>query len=415
MATASEGSQQDPIRIVSHVDSPLVNDCFDVYPNDDCLFPGYEVEYIYTVIHGMLRYPIQWIKVKSFDEVQSALKNDKADIMGQSAFLDPTNIQKFGYPPPAYVYDSLSLLVKESYTSQSQVLVLLRSFTWDLWSYIMGASLVCLMIRHLSKGLYRKIINLRRNFVKTVEQIFHVFRANVVFSVWFILVSLLLNFYSNLIAVDLVAPDRVKTVPFKTLNELGQKLLTKECQFVMLEKYVNFTEMQDFLINPMKSRRPWAPSFLEAFKTNPPSVAKDRDHMVEMISNGTCLVGVDWATMGLYYHSRYCDLRILSYPEEIEMLGYTFFTTREDLKEAMSTVILSQPLQAYTVYLSDKYYSKGIPVDCTGDKVITINPVNIIKMQDCFYILLTGLSIALLIMFYQRCRAWYMRLHSRVN
>lgn len=403
MSTNLNLTVQNLIRIVAHLDSPLANECFDTYPNDVCLFPGYEIEYIYTVIHDMLRYTVEFIKVDNDIQIEAALDEHRADIMGLSSFVNTRYSLRFGFPPEAFMYDSLALLVRESYTNKSQVLSLLNSFTWDLWSFIMVTSVVCLGLRYVSKIFHRNtstLIFIQNFILKTIKVILFKFRANVMFSIWFILVSLLLNFYSNLIAVDLVAPDHVKTIPFKTLPELGKKLINQECKFVLLDSYYNLSEIRDLVINPVKSNRPWAPQFVEAYKTNPPWVAKDRNEMVAMILNSSlCLVGLDFATMDLYYQTNFCNLRVLSYPDEIKMLAYTFYTTRAGLSEAVSKVISSESFQGYTSYLNDKYYrGTVIPVDCNSDKNIEVKPVNLKKIQDCFFLLAIGLVISFFIM-----------------
>lgn len=392
----------EPIKIVAYVDTPLVNECFDTHPNISCVYPGYEIEYIYTVVNIMLGLPIKWIKVNSFAEVKSALDESKADIMGQSQFVSPKYIGRW-YHPPSTTYDSLALLVRERYVIQTQVFILLRCFKWDLWSAIFIFSLLCLVVRRISNSFGEVASRLENFFINSVKKFCHYFRTKIYFSLWFILVSILLSFYSNLIAVDLVAPERVKTVPFKSLPDLGQKLLTKECRFAILAKYLNCSEIYDILINPTESEKSWAPAFVKAYVTNPPLVVKDRKEMLDYVLNGSCIVGLDFLSMDAFYSRTYCDLRILSYSEELPLLSYTFYTTSKLLKTKMSSVVLSESIRAYRTYLNNKYYLKGgIPVDCRTSRTVTVKPINIKKMQDCFYVLAAGLVFAFMLAFFKR-------------
>ncbi len=77
------------IRILATIDPPYATDCLDVYPRDkECTHPGFEIEYIHTVISEMMGRAIQWIKVANYTIMDEYLAEGKGDILGISYTLD---------------------------------------------------------------------------------------------------------------------------------------------------------------------------------------------------------------------------------------------------------------------------------------------------------------------------------------
>ncbi len=87
-----------PIRIVATEDDPLANPCFvDYAENRTCDKPGLEIEYIHTVINGMMKRPVEFLKVDTYKEMEDAIDSGKADIMGISYILEEMYSSRTGW------------------------------------------------------------------------------------------------------------------------------------------------------------------------------------------------------------------------------------------------------------------------------------------------------------------------------
>lgn len=387
-----------PVRIVACFDDPLANDCFESFPWN-CTFPGYEIEYIHTLINGMLKLPVQWIRVESYTDIEQAMDNGTADTIGVSLSVAAQYTRRWGFLP-AYEYDGISLISKVSYADSSQPFLLMSSFTWDLWLSIGLITLSLIFIRWASSKIERyRTVNGRFDFSPKgiMFYITFAFRTRIWYAVWFVLLSVILNFYSNLIAVTIVAPSTVKKASFASLADLGQKLVSKKCRLILSDRYKDNAEIHDSLVNPLRDDKHWQALYRQAFVENPPIYAENRETMANMILNSSCLVGVDWMTLDVFYSTNYCDMNIISYPDELPLFGYTFYNTRHDIQDAMATIITSNAFQTFNEYLTNKYFENKFPPLCLSKSKMTISDptVPVSKVQDSFYMLGIGIALAL--------------------
>ncbi len=233
--------------------------------------------------------------------------------------------------------------------------------------------------------------------------------------VWALTLSVILGVFANLMAIGLVQPSRVRTVPFQTLAELGDKLLDKSCRFVLPTKHIEGEEFMDTIINATHNR-PWAKSFRKAYINNSPRLTSDRDETMEILVNNTdlsCWVTLDYTTMETYYKSRYCDIRFLSFPEEIKGRGYVFYYKEKRLfSPQIETVMATDSLMAYVHYLEKKYYSKPFPPKCL-DRRVRVEPLPFYKVKECFYVFAAGMALNLSLFLIEIAIKWALECHRR--
>lgn len=212
----------------------------------------------------------------------------------------------------------------------------------------------------------------------------------------------MLNFYGNLMAVDLLHSSKQLTIKFNSMDELGDKLLKNECRLALYDVYSDNKEFLGTVLNPTRHNRSWAQKFRDAYKINKPIFLPSREELAALILNDSCTVGLDWVTIKKYFTSRWCNLRMITYPEEREMFyQYTFYTTLPELRDAVNTVIDSDAFQAFPDILTNKYYFSGFMPNCENIETVYVNPLTLGKLQDGFYVLLTGIVISLSIVVYQ--------------
>lgn len=104
---------------------------------------------------------------------------------------------------------------------------LFSNFTGDLWLAILITTIIVLTLKIFSTRL-----RLKFKFTSLVS------------TFWFLIISILLNFYGNLIAVDLLIPDTVEVAPFESIEELVEKIQSKRLVllcWLVIKIRLNFT------------------------------------------------------------------------------------------------------------------------------------------------------------------------------
>lgn len=390
-------TRTNPIRIVGYVDEPLVNECFDQHPNK-CNSPGFEAEYIYNLLSFLL-IPIEWIRVDSYETMLDFMDNRSADITACSMMVDESYGQKYGYALP-YINDALALYVKETKTNCKETLLLLTQFSWDLWFALLFVTLSVVCIRYFSHQRYKNGTNyVRYNKLKTLFQIFYSMRSCVLYYLWMLFLAVILNFYGNLIPVDLLTSSKTNTFPVNSMTDLGQKLISKECRLALYEAYLEDVEFHGAIINPNRHNKSWAPLFRQAYQINPPIYTKTREDLTKFIANSSCIIGLDWMSMESYYTCRQCNIKMLVFKDEPELLyDYTFYHTRDDIRDVVNTIMVSDSFRAFPETLAKKYYNNQLSTNCPDDFYAnSIGSLGTNKLQTGFYGLFIGIGIAMII------------------
>lgn len=217
------------IRIGATDEYPYVFPCFVDYPNR-CSTVGSDLECIYSVLNGMLHLNIVWSDHRDFPELQSAFENDQIGLIGNTRILDWTSVrnESVTQTPVAY-YLGIGFFVRS--LPETTALNPFSRFSWNLWvSIVITTSILLFMKRFIMKYKFAYV------------------PLNIIFLLWAFFMSLIMGLYGNLLATDLVTSNKFSTT-FQDLNDLGEKLVNKMCQFVFFDKYVDSDDFR-IIFNP---------------------------------------------------------------------------------------------------------------------------------------------------------------------
>lgn len=365
------------IRVGATIDPPYAESCYYRYPNF-CFNPGYNIEFIYIVLSNMIGLNVHWVNYANYSDLDIALDNDDVDINGLVYAYDQDSTTRWNYSMPVFS-STIGLVVKTHIAvKESMQLLLLSFFDLQLWLMIIATSIFVI----LWKKMVTAILTKSAPSAKV---------ANLLFVVWFIMFSIILNLFGNLIAVDLILPNAVTATPFQTVQELGGKLLNKECRFVMFKINENATEFYDVLFTP-KHNKSWSENFRTAFEVNPPLFVNSKDELIKVVKDNDCMVGVDYAQLnGISYYDNYCGIKSLTFLDEFEFSYYAYFYRNPNLINLFDKVITTDSFYAFSQKVAQRYYPRAT-VNC---KTITNTGVlNLSKLFDCFAILLFGIALS---------------------
>lgn len=374
------------------------SDLCKVYFRKICPFFGFELEYLYTAIYDMLHYDILWVKVDSQEEAKLALTSGAADIAG-TAFVSETHDDAF-LDKTTFMYDGIGFIMKKRSHQPAQTFVLLEAFTYDMWLLISAFSFLSVLIKMISVNMFKRTNSANRI---TLSKILHVYRSKIVYGCWFVVVSVLLNLYSNYITVSLIKPTKNDLIQFMDLTALGTSIEKKQCRFIGLREIQNDSIFRGYLLNPDMHNKSWATLFRRALFENPPLFVTTRKDIANyVLNNQTCFIGLDWMSKEVFYKTSYCNLKMVSYPDEMQVFGLSFYHNSKDLRTTLPLVLNTEPMKAFGQYLNKKYFAHDHFVDCKQYEVNQKEAsMNLENLQTGFYVLFIGLGLASIILIAQ--------------
>ncbi|KRX76989.1 hypothetical protein T06_3123 [Trichinella sp. T6] len=327
------------VRVVGFVNPPFLLNCFTSYPNG-CTNPGpgLDAEYIYVVLHYLMDYDVQWVRVKDRNAMYNALETGAADFTGVGAPLIEEYFGKF-QNTPVYLFDAIALVVKSRSASAAADFHAVAFVETDVWFLFTITLLSIYMLSHISKYIYEvyafeQDFSRKNRFISFLRS----FRETVIYTFAFISVIFFLNLVSNIITVYLVKKDERIEYGFDNLNELGRLLLRKKCRFTMLTSIKDDPIFHHLLINPKaEDEIPWTGLFRRAFVKNPPLYVDNRYEMGKLITKSSlCYIGVDLSSLKEFYESRFCFVKVISIVKETSRLQSVFYYREEALDSKLS-------------------------------------------------------------------------------
>ncbi|KRY37859.1 hypothetical protein T01_3634 [Trichinella spiralis] len=327
------------VRVVGFVNPPFLLNCFTSYPNG-CTNPGpgLDAEYIYVVLHYLMDYNVQWIRVKDRNAMYNALETGAADFTGVGAPLIEEYFGKF-QNTPVYLFDAIALVVKSRSASAAADFHAVAFVETDVWFLFTITLLSIYMLSHISKYIY-EVYAFEQDFSRKNRLISFLrsFRETIIYTFAFISVIFFLNLVSNIITVYLVKKDERIEYGFDNLNELGRLLLRKKCRFTMLTSIKDDPIFHHLLINPKaEDEIPWTGLFRRAFVKNPPLYVDNRFEMGKLITKSSlCYIGVDLSSLKEFYESRFCFVKVISIVKETSRLQSVFYYREEALESKLS-------------------------------------------------------------------------------
>ncbi|KRX48690.1 hypothetical protein T05_1567 [Trichinella murrelli] len=327
------------VRVVGFVNPPFLLNCFTSYPNG-CTNPGpgLDAEYIYVVLHYLMDYNVQWVRVKDRNAMYNALETGAADFTGVGAPLIEEYFGKF-QNTPVYLFDAIALVVKSRSASAAADFHAVAFVETDVWFLFTITLLSIYMLSHISKYIYEvyafeQDFSRKNRFISFLRS----FRETIIYTFAFISVIFFLNLVSNIITVYLVKKDERIEYGFDNLNELGRLLLRKKCRFTMLTSIKDDPIFHHLLINPKaEDEIPWTGLFRRAFVKNPPLYVDNRYEMGKLITKSSlCYIGVDLSSLKEFYESRFCFVKVISIVKETSRLQSVFYYREEALDSKLS-------------------------------------------------------------------------------
>ncbi len=206
-------------------------------------------------------------------------------------------------------------------------------------------------------------------------------------------------------AIGLVQPSASVRFPFKTLDELGSKLVVNTCKLVFSKEYNNSEFLRIF--HPQGFQNGGAifwESLLQVMDTKSYLVVDNLDQLANTLLKTTpqmCYVGFQYAEAKNLFEGKNCRLKM--FPSDIE-LGYemnVYYHMVKDLNMLLAPVMRTASLFAFEEYAKVKYYtSKTFPICDISDRTIPWAPIILKKVIWSFLtILLIGFGLALVSFF----------------
>lgn len=382
----------ETVRIGATVEEPFVYNCFIDYPAR-CPYFGTDLEFIYDILVNLFSLNVVWKEYEDFNELYEALDNNEIDLIGNTLGVD------------MHFYRNTSLWLKTDTVMQLGLAFFVKSanvpmtinplkiIKWDLWMCIVAASGFVYLLDKL-------VPKFKHKFAFITSKFFHF--------LWFFILLLLMEFYGNIFTADLITTTKTPEL-FTTLNELGEKLVLKECNFVIFDKYVEYEEF-DIIFQPHLNFS-WAANFRTAFKTNPPIQVKSKDDMLVFVRNNTCTIGIDIIGPDTSLYSPLCDIDVKVFTEEIPFRPYVYYHTITSLEHFFNFIRKSTGFSEISNDLLKRYFKRQIKSFYLGCNMANSDSYYVLtlqKMSFCFSILIIGISISGFISFVQFIRQTYM-------
>lgn len=365
----------DTVRIGAYIQEPFASQCFIHYPHY-CKHLGFELEYIYEIIVTILRMKVEWKMYENYKELFHALDNDKIDLIGVTnvAGLQSESIKIL--ETPTTIHWGVGMFVKT--TSISQNLNPFEYFLIDMW--------FCIIVISISIHFCNRFVPRRLRCALLS------FKCATVF--WYLIITFIMELYGNLMTSNLLLSERVGHV-FDDLQGLGEKLLSKQCHFVISSQIVNDTDISGFY-NPTHNKS-WANIFRLAYKVNPPVEVNSEIEMFAFIQNSSCAVAVDYITPGINPADFFCNVEQKHFPDEMPLKPSVYYHRLRNLEKTFDVLFASDPIRGLLNLLLMKYkkiYTSINPKQCKNG---TDQTLSMQKLSYCFIVLIGGWIISFMV------------------
>lgn len=377
------GSERKSVRIGATFEYPYVFPCFDEYPKR-CFKLGSDLEYMHTILNGMLHKNVVWNSYPTFKQLERALETNEIDLIGNGLLLDVQHAAntEFQYTPAAY-YLGIGFFAKAS--PAATTLNPISTFTWDLW--------VCLISLTLFLWWIKPLLN-KKCIITSVL-------FNGLFLIWCFTLTIISELYGSVLTADLVTTKKVHST-YNGLSDLGDKLIGKQCRFIIFEKYVDIPDFE-IIFNPQLQYE-WAKKFKAAFLTNPPIVVKDQSDIYTFVRNSSCVVGLDLLSHDLSFFDHLCNIEVKIYPDDIPFMPYVYYHNLDiHTSLALDNVFSSDSFRSYPDHLV-RIYNDIFPTVCEeSDNRYTLT---ISKIYLCFAIYAAGITLSTIVHTLSFLRDW---------
>lgn len=383
------GPYPQTIRIGATTELPAVFPCFPNYPTT-CSYPGVDLEFIYTMIVRTLGLNVEWNFYENFTDLDKALNNNEIDLIGNTiiAGLKPKSDEVW-LSTAANLYRGIGFIARTS--SIAETLQPFKSFTWDLWVFIIIVTVIVGLLE-------RSVTKSQHGFGFGISQHIYLF--------WFLFLSIIMNFYGNILTADTLINAK-GTKAFSDLNDLGEKLIRKELQLVMFEKYMDVEAFQ-VLFNSDKNES-WASNFRISLKTNPPILAPDKYATRDYVRKNFSLVGLDFVVADASLYSTLCDVEVKTFPDYLPFRPYVYYHTLKSLQLVFQELLAYDSFLHYGNVLINQYKFMMYNSDCKHSIQLADYILTLPTLRQIFIFLLSGLIASCLIKLGEKLKEYFVR------
>ncbi len=133
-----------------------------------------------------------------------------------------------------YNFDGIGLFYRDTASAMSNGMFwnnmsFMNIFAWEIWILTFACTIITTLL---------SVIGRKMELVRWVS------------CLWFIIANILLSVFTNLMAINFVAPVSTSGRPFSTLEDLGSKIHESDCRFVLPKSFENADEIIYELVNP---------------------------------------------------------------------------------------------------------------------------------------------------------------------
>lgn len=370
------------IRVGLTLDPPFVTECALDFPQK-CPNPGITVEILYAALFNVLHLNISWILVQNYSEIDKGLDIGVFDFMGNARYLRKDRLSKWHFTPIVFNY-GFGFVVKHNVVQKEQQINVFDGFTKELWILLLSVTLSLKIVKRI----------LARTCKMTIKQ------TRFIQGVWFLLLTLMMETYQNLITVNLLTSQLDYIFPFNDLADLGQKLISKQCRLVMMKSFYRTSDFREYFFESTR-KLPWAKNYRDFFKINPPIFVDSHEDIAVFVKNSTCNVGFDFVSIsGQSFYSSMCELTVKMFDSDVLKRADVFYHVLKNLEPELSTVLSSEPFARYYDFLVNKYLPA--PMECNKNLAIT-KQLTMEHFIQSFLLVFSGIAIAGFCTIMQHC------------
>lgn len=341
------------IRVGITPDPPYSMDCAWSYP-EKCPNPGVDIEFIHTVLTGMLHLNVSWVPSENYSVLYEGMNGDVIDLIGLSAPLTSAYHAYFSnwyYSPIVFRYD-IGFIVKYTTVYIEDRVNIFERFKKELWTVLLLTTITILALKLLTRKLKIYWPHFR-----------------LVYFIWFVILTLVIETYGNLITVSMVTSGAQIVHPFSNISDLGNKIAENKCRFALLNSYMDGPEFYQTFFEPNHNRS-WAKIYKYAYEVNKPILTDNREDMVTFVKNSTCVVGLDLVGAEASFYNSICGISVKTFSSEILTFSHVFYHSLPHLVSNLDTVVSSDSIAHYGDSLLKQYFYSSPMNDCKVDTML---------------------------------------------
>lgn len=359
------------IKIGAFVHPPHINECFLNLSSKICR-AGMDFEFIDEILVNILHLKVVWSEYGTYENLVNDLKNGVIDMIGNALCYENYDSHPTFYKTRPVYYNKFGFIIKTQ-TPTFDYTNLASAFTMNLWITIVCITLFlyCMCNKIHENYKYSKLVT---RFIKMF---------------WFMNLLLILEFYGNLISVQLITNLNGDN-NFTDIADFGEKLTRKLWRLVVQERYVN--DLYKYFYE--RRNESWTENFIKSFHINPPVLSKTWPETIFFIQNNRDAIGLGASPAYAKYTSFPCGFELKTFPEYYPfMVPCTYFHTLESLRVVLDHIFVHDSIAQLYYHIWDKYH-KHHKEECFNKDRNDLISLSVSDLKSCFFLWVVGLVFA---------------------